>query len=174
MRPLFFDKKDLDHAIDSATSRKLERDRQALRDEMEILKGEAHEARLLVPPQSQEAFLHSFCQAKQTEGEEAEKWMSIAAKAETKARKLGKQIKELPDSLFSGCCLNSPGLMFSVGLVQVEVRSLEDVLSEMECDRSGQYGNTMLIPSGLSEGHMLETPFTRVGDKKIINLQNRD
>lgn len=47
-RPFFLQKEDLDYAVESATQKKLQRDRQALKGEIEILKNEAKEARLLV------------------------------------------------------------------------------------------------------------------------------
>ena len=59
------------------------------------------------------------------------------------------------------------------GSVRVEVRSLEDVLSEMERDYTGLYGGTMLIPPGLARGDIIEAPFANIGERKIINLQNR-
>ena len=40
-------------------------------------------------------------QAKQKDGDDAEKWISVAAKAEAKARRISKRVQELPDSISS-------------------------------------------------------------------------
>lgn len=76
-------------------------------------------------------------------------------------------MKEMPDSLSSPFPFVDGTNAAFLGVVRVEVRSLEDVLSEMERDRTGDYGNTLMIPSGMAQG-LTSMPFSNVGDKKVI------
>eukprot|EP00210_Caulerpa_lentillifera_P005562 g5321.t1 len=141
-RPFFFQKEDLDYAVESASQKKLQRDRQALKGEIEILRNEAKEARLL---------------ARQSEGRQSQNWLTAAAKAETKSARLIKQMNDLPDSV------STP--------VQVEVRSLESILGEMQTHPNGQLENLVFIPSGLARNQLLGTHYPPIMDDPTLTME---
>lgn len=143
-RPYFLAKEDLDYAIDVATQKKIIRDRQALRDDLEILKDEAREARFLA--------------SQAEERPQVQNWLMKANEAEIKSARLTKQIDELPETLAAP--------------VQIEVRSLETLLCDLENAKNGQLDDIVLIPPGLARHQLFGAKHPYLAEETHLELED--
>ncbi|CAD7703675.1 unnamed protein product [Ostreobium quekettii] len=117
--PIFLSKDDLDVAVETAQKMRVQRLENQLQAVAEQFDAEAAEA---------------LSKAENGDKNDAKKWKAAAAKAEGKAAEAR---KKMADKSVLG---TRP---------RVEVGSLEDVISRMECDTTGTWGNVTFVRSGI-------------------------